>query len=262
MEATPQPEQGSVTLDVERAIARVSLARPSKLNALDLGMVGRLTDVFGELAARDDVRAVVLSGRGRAFCAGADIGDYDEHTEASFLAFQSAFRGMCESVERIPAPVIAAVHGYVLGAGLILANSCDLVVAAEDAQLGLPEIKIGLFGGGPRITQLLTRHQAAELMMLGDPVPAADALRLGIVNRVVPASSVATVAEELAGELTTRAPLALAAIKRYIQGSDEASLGVRMDMERAVLGYLFATEDAREGVRAFMQKRPANFRGR
>ncbi len=187
MEATPQPEQGNIAFKVDSAVARIVIDRPSKLNALDVSMLGKLTDTFHRLAERDDVRAVVLSGSGRSFCAGADIGAYDEHTEATFLSFQSVFRAMCESVERVPMPVVAAVHGYVLGAGLILANSCDLVVAADDSKLGLPEVKIGLFGGGPRITRLLTKHQAAELMMLGEPVSASDALRLGLVNRVVPA---------------------------------------------------------------------------
>lgn len=262
MEATPQPEQGNIAFKVDSAVARIVIDRPSKLNALDVSMLGKLTDTFHRLAERDDVRAVVLSGSGRSFCAGADIGAYDEHTEATFLSFQSVFRAMCESVERVPMPVVAAVHGYVLGAGLILANSCDLVVAADDSKLGLPEVKIGLFGGGPRITRLLTKHQAAELMMLGEPVSASDALRLGLVNRIVPAGSVGETAEELACELATRAPMALAAIKRYIHGSGESSLSVRMDMERAVLGYLFATEDAQEGVSAFVHKRPANYRGR
>jgi enoyl-CoA hydratase/carnithine racemase len=252
---------GLVTWSATGPVARIALNRPAKLNAINLEMLGDLIELARQLADDPAIRTVVIEGIGRAFCAGADIGGYDDHTEATFLSYQSRFAAMCRAFEELPKPVIAQVHGYALGGGLILANSCDLVVAGEDARLGLPEVKIGLFGGGPRITKLLTKHRAMELMLLGEQIGAAEGLALGLVNQVVPVAELGRTVDSLAATLARRAPMALAAIKRFVVESDEASLGVKLNLERAVLGYLFATDDAGEGVTAFVEKRAPEFRG-
>jgi len=257
-------EQSSNKILVKRdgSTIEITLNRGAKMNALDGEMLDRLTGLFHELLAEVDVRVVLIRAEGRAFCAGADIGGYDDHTEASFLEYQRRFQRMTRAIEELPRPVVAAVHGYALGGGCILANACDLVIAADDAKFGLPEINIGMFGGGPRLASLLGKHQCMEIMMLGEPIAAPEARSLGLANRVVARADLDSEARVFADALSSRAPLALAAVKRFVQEADEASLSVRLNLERSMLGALFATEDAREGVTAFVEKRAPQFQGK
>ncbi len=248
----------------EGPVAVVLLNRPAKLNALNPGMVGRLREVFAGLADDDGVRAVVLGGEGRAFAAGADISFYATATPARFAAFQRECGALCEAIESSPVPVVAAVRGLALGGGFELVLASDLVVAGAGASFGLPEARLGLlpgWGGTQRLTRLVGRNRAKHLIMTGERISAARAWELGIVNRVAEDDAVLGRAVETATALAESAPLAIRGIKQAVNEGAEAPLRAALAIEREILLRLFATDDARAGVDAFVAKRDPAFTG-
>jgi len=246
-------------------VATVTLDRPDVLNAMNEPMRRELTECFTRLAVDDAVRVVVLAGAGeRAFSAGADIREFvqppvpvrfrEERKRVDFRAV----------MDRCPQPMIAAIRGYALGGGLELALACDIRIAAEDAQLGLTEISLAIIPGGggtQRLPRLVGRGKALELILTGARIGAPEALRIGLVERVVPPGEVLAAAQELARALAARAPVALRYAKEAIVRGLELPLAEGLQLENDLATLLRTTEDRLEGARAFLEKRSPRFTG-
>jgi len=252
-----------ISVDVEDGVATILLQRPP-MNALCLQMQNEIKQAAEELASRADVGAVVLYGGPTMFAAGADIKEMAGMTYQDMLRASSGLQDAFTAVARIPQPTIAAVTGYALGGGCELALCCDLRFAADDATLGQPEIQLGIIpgaGGTQRLPRLIGVSRAKDLILTGRHVGAAEALDLGIVNRVVPADEVYSAARELAGRLAKGPALALRAAKESIDRGMDADLTTGLDIERVRFAALFATDDQSIGMSAFIEKRPAEFTG-
>jgi enoyl-CoA hydratase/carnithine racemase len=253
---------GEVHLEVRDRVAVLRLDRPSKLNAMTPAMTDTLTGYIGGLSGNPEVRAVVLTGTGRAFCAGSDI--------ASLADYESPWQfgerpDYCDAIRTLGKPVIAAVNGYALGGGLELALGCDIRLAAREATFAAPEVKLGWIGGGgmsPLLAHSIGPSNAALMLMTGDSVDAATALGWGLVSRVLPGPDLLEEAVALAAVIASRAPLAAQTAKRTLRAAQEMPLGRAIDYERQLQTICFGTEDAAEGRAAFTQRRPPTFRGR
>ena len=248
------------------AVTTVTVNRPKVLNALNADTVAALTAVFADLQRDDGVRAVVLTGTGdRAFIAGADIGELARLTPQTARALTDAGHRMCDLIEGLGKPVIAAVNGYALGGGCEVAMACTCRVAARTAKLGLPEITLGIipgYGGTQRLPRLVGRGRALEMMLTGAPVTADEAWRIGLVNRVVEPEALAGEALGLAGAMAAQAPEAARRILDAVNHGLGLSMADALALEAAAFGVVWATDDAREGTAAFLEKRKARFTGR
>lgn len=255
----------SILVETRGAIAFVRLNRPDKLNALSREMLLELTRVFEQIQHGSRVRAVILSGEGeRAFCAGTDIGELALLDEAG--AFEASGRGQkaCDVIERCRVPVIAAIRGIVAGGGCELALACHLRVASDDAVFSLPETKIGMipgYGGTQRLARITGSGRALEMMLTGKTVNAQEALRAGLVNRVTEPLRLLDEAEALAHEIAQLAPLAIRACLEAVMRGLVLPLEEGLALEAELFSKLFATEDVREGTRAFLEKRAPVFHG-
>ncbi len=256
------------TILVERdgAVALVTLNRPAVLNALNVLMIRELSAAFAELDADASVRAIVLTGAGeKAFAAGADIGELGalpNPIEAVALVHRG--QGFTLQLERMRTPTIAAVNGFALGGGCEIAMGCDIRFASEKARFGQPEVNLGLmpgYGGTQRTARLLGRGMAMYLCLSGEMIDAHEALRAGLVERVLPPGELVAEAKRVAGVIASRAPLAIAATKRAIDDAAELPLAAALEIEALHFGTLVATADFREGTQAFLAKRPAVFSG-
>ena len=245
-------------------VALVTLDRPEVLNALDSETMRQLVEALESLDADDRVRAIVITGAGeRAFAAGADIKEMADATPVSLTIANSFARW--ERIRRIRKPIVAAVRGYALGGGCELAMACDMIVAADDAVFGQPEIRIGVIpgaGGTQRLTRALGKARAMELILTGAQLPAAEAAAHGLVNRVVAREQTLPVALELAAEIAAQPPLAVMAAKEAINRAFELSLEAGLEFERRNFFLLFASEDQKEGMAAFVEKRKPRWKGR
>ena len=248
------------------AVRVITIDRPERLNALDSATLDALHAAADAAAADPGVRVVVLTGAGpKAFVAGADIAEMSGLTPAQGRDFALRGQRMMRRFETLPKPVLAMVNGFALGGGLELAMCCHLRIAADSARVGQPEINLGLipgFGGTQRLLRLAGRAAALELCLAGAPVDAARALRLGIVNRVVPAAELEAETMKLAAQLANAAPLALRGILDCINVGGECGIGEGLEYEAAQFGLVFSTEDMREGTGAFLAKRKPVFHGR
>lgn len=257
-------QDGRVTVEHAGGIAHVTLDRPDKLNALNVGMFMGLIAAMEEVTASPTARVCILHGSGRAFAAGADIDLYQGTPSQEIRRFMDLGRRALDAVATCPKPVIAAVHGYALGGGFELAIACDLIVAAESTRLGLPEVTLGLLPGGggtQRLPRLVGRLRANDLLMTGRSLTAAEALEWGLVNRVAPDGGVVDAAVNLAEVIARRAPLAVGMGKRLVQEGLEQPLAVALVHERESTLHLYETEDAKEGIDAFVEKRKPSFHG-
>jgi enoyl-CoA hydratase len=245
-------------------VALVTLDRPAARNALNFTLLAELADALEALDNDGATRAIVLTGAGdRAFAAGADIAELSDQTPERLRG-----EGRFHSWDRIAAvglPLIAAVRGYALGGGCELAMTCDIIVAGEDATFGQPEVRIGVMpgaGGTQRLTRRVGAALAMDVILTGRNLGAAEAKAAGLVSRVVPAESVVTEALAVADSIATMPPLAVRAAKRAVLAASELPLTAGLRAEREAFFDLFGTEDQREGMRAFMEKRPATWTGR
>ena len=244
-------------------VALVTLDRPTVLNALDFALIAELTDVLEALDRDPACRVMVLTGAGeRAFAAGADIRELSIQTPATLLADDHFHRW--ERIKRIRKPLIAAVRGFALGGGCELAMTCDLLVAAEDAQFGQPEIKLGVMpgaGGTQRLTRAIGKAKAMELVLTGRTMGAREAEAHGLVTRVVPAAETIPAALALAATIAAMPPLAVIAAKEAVNRAEELSLEDGLAFERRNFYLLFASDDQREGMAAFTEKRTPTWKG-
>ena len=252
-----------ILVDVEPPIATITLNRPKVLNALSPEMVAETNQALRELEADDSVRAVVLTGGPGVFAAGADIGDMAERTAVEQL--QRNQTGRWAGITEFTKPLIAAVNGYALGGGCEVALMCDMIIAGDSARFGQPEINLGIIpgaGGTQRWPRTAGKYAAMEAVLTGAQFTAARAKELGIVNRVVPAEMTIEIAKRVARQLAEKAPLALRMAKESVLKAFESQLGEGLAAERKSFYFLFSTEDQKEGMRAFLEKRKANFKGR
>ena len=255
-------------LIVERsgAVAVVTVNRPKVLNALNAATVRELRQEVDALTTDDTVRAVILTGAGeRAFVAGADIAELATLTPVSAQTLARRGHALCDALERMGKPVIAAINGYALGGGCEIAMACTVRLASETARLGQPEIGLGLlpgYGGTQRLPRLVGSGRALELMLSGDTIPASEAWRIGLVNRVVAPGELAAAARALAERLASQAPVAVRAILDAVREGMQMSLAAGCEHEAALFGVTAATDDWREGTRAFLEKRRATFKGK
>lgn len=257
------------TLRVVRndGIATITLDRPNVLNALNVCMVAELREAFAELEGDDTVRVVILTGAGeRAFAAGADISELAALGGPVAGAAQArSGQALTLQIERMRTPVIAAVNGFALGGGCEIAMACDIRIASEKARFGQPEVNLGLlpgYGGTQRTARLLGRGMAMLLCLSGETIDAREALRIGLVERVVPAGELLAECERIARIIAAKAPLAIAATKRAIDDGSGLSIEAGLEIEALHFGTLVATADFAEGTQAFLAKRPAAFTGK
>jgi enoyl-CoA hydratase len=244
----------------------VTIDRPKVLNALNAETVEEIYQVFA--AAHDDanVKAVILTGGGeKAFVAGADINELAQKTPITGKETSERGQFILAYIERFPKIVIAAINGFALGGGCEIALACHIRIASEKAQIGLPEVTLGIipgYGGTQRMARLLGKGKALELICTGDRVGAAEAERIGLVNRVVPADQLMAVAEEMARKIMSRGPLAIRAAIEAVNVGSEMSIREGEFLEATLFGLLCASDDTKEGMNAFLEKRPANFKGK
>ncbi|MEV0636105.1 enoyl-CoA hydratase/isomerase family protein [Streptomyces sp. NPDC050619] len=246
-------------------IAVLTLDRPGQLNAIGSATAQRLGQALDEVRDNDDVRALVVAGAGRAFSAGADIGEIESFTApGQFRSFVGRLTEAYALLEDFPKPSVAAVHGFAFGGGLELALACDLRVAERGTRLGLPEMKLGVLpgaGGTQRLPRLVPTAIAKQMILTGEPIDAERAWQLGLVNELAEPGGALKAAEALAARLTAGAPLALAAGKRLIDYGLGMDLEAAIAYERETVSVLFSTEDRAEGLKAFRERRPGEFRG-
>ncbi len=246
--------------------AVVTINRPEKLNALNQKVMRELHACFEELRDDEGVRAVILTGAGeKAFVAGADIGELAVLTPAAGKDMSVRGQRTLDLIENLGKPVIAAVNGYALGGGCELAMACTLRLASENARFGQPEVKLGIipgYAGTQRLARLVGKGRACELILSGEPVNAADAYRLGLVNQVVPLAELMGAAEALVRKIIANAPLAIRYALEAVQHGLEMSEAEGQFLEATLFGLCCTTEDMKEGTRAFLEKRPARFTGK
>jgi enoyl-CoA hydratase len=252
---------------VERAgaVATITLNRPDKLNALNQELVSALLAAVVELDRDREVRCAILTGAGeKAFAAGADIAAMSEMSTAAAKAFSDLGHEACASIERAHFPVIGAVNGFALGGGCEIALACDFLYASDKAKLGQPEVNLGVipgFGGTQRLARRVGDARARELCLTGDMIGAEEALRVGLVNAVVPGGELLARARATAEKIASKGPLAIAQCKRVLLRGADVPLPVAAELEAQAFAALFGSQDQREGMKAFLEKRPANFRG-
>lgn len=263
---TPPLDFQAISYMKRGATAFITLSRPAVLNALNQATIVELAAAFTDARDDDGIRGVILTGAGeRAFAAGADISELATATPVSAKEQTRCGQELTLLIETLGKPVIAAVNGLALGGGCELAMACSLRLAAPDARFGQPEIKLGLipgFGGTQRLTRLIGKAQATQLILTGETITAADAYRLGLVNEIIPGDRLLPRAEEILSHIARNAPLAV----RYALQAINEGLNVTVRDGMALEGALFAvcasSDDMREGTTAFLDKRPAVFKGR
>lgn len=255
----------NVKTENKDGILIITIDRPKVLNALNAQTVTEIGEAFA--AAKDDesVKAVILTGAGeKAFVAGADINELAQCNALTGKTTAEKGQRIFFAIERFPKPVIAAVNGFALGGGCELALACHIRIASENAKLGLPEVTLGIipgYGGTQRMTRLLGKGKALELILSGDRIDAAEAERIGLVNKVVPVDQLMSTCEELARKIMSRGPLAVTAAIEAVMSGSEMPFEEGQFLEATLFGLLCATEDTKEGMRAFIERRAAQFKG-
>jgi enoyl-CoA hydratase len=253
-----------LTLEAENRIATLTINRPDKLNALNDATIAELGKAIDEVRVRDDIAGLIVTGAGRAFVAGADISELQSQTPTIAKARARGGQEVYRRFETSPKPVIAAVNGFALGGGCELALACHIRVASDKAKFGLPEVKLGTcpgFGGTQRLSRLIGKGRAIQLIATAEMIDAAEAHRIGLVNKVVAPEELIAAATEMMNQILANGPLAVALCIEAIDRGLEMSLDEGMVLEANHFGLLAATDDMREGMKAFLEKRTPVFRG-
>jgi enoyl-CoA hydratase len=254
----------TIQLTVADRIATVTINRPDKLNALNAEVFDDLAIAVEDLRDRSDVGGVIVTGAGRAFVAGADISELEPLNAMQLKALARRGQLVFNRFESLPKPVIAAINGFALGGGCEFAMACHIRIASDAAKFGQPEVKLGLvpgYGGTQRLPRLVGKGRAMQLLMTGEIIDAAEAHRIGLVNRVVPAADLMKTALEMMKAILANAPLAVSGCIELVNRGYDLSMGDALAMEATAFGLLASTEDKKEGTTAFLEKRPATFRG-
>jgi len=250
---------------VEEKIAVVTINRPPA-NALSRQLIEEVNEMLTAVEHDDSVRVIVIHGEGRFFSAGADIKEFTEvSTGAEFSKLSASGQEVFERLESFPKPVIASIHGAALGGGLELAMGCHIRYVAEDAKLGLPELSLGLipgFAGTQRLPRYVGTAKAAEMLFTSEPISGIEAVQFGLANKAFPASELLTKSLELASKIAEKSPIALKAAIQMLQYSKDASYYEGVTAEAESFGTVFVSEDAKEGIQAFIEKRKPNFTGK
>lgn len=258
-------ELENVLIEKRGRVAIVTVNRPDKLNALNIATRRDILAAFDELERDDEVRVVVITGAGeKAFIAGADISEFAGMTAISQRSVMKGRRAF-DAVEDFPKPVIAMINGFALGGGCELALACDIRVASSKARLGQPEIKLGIIPGGggtQRLTRLIGEGKAMELMLTGDMLSAEEAHRWGLVNHVFEPEELEAKTMEIANKIADMSPVALAMAKASVKNAARMNLREGLDSEVDLFALCFSSEDKEEGVKAFLEKRKAEFKGK
>jgi enoyl-CoA hydratase len=247
-------------------IAVVTVNRPDKLNALSGAVVLELRDAFDRIASESAIRAAIVTGAGeRAFVAGADISELAVLSPVEARDYSRRGQLVFRSIETLSKPTVAAINGYALGGGLELAMACTVRFASDNAKLGQPEVKLGIipgYDGTQRLPRLIGRGRALELLLSGEPITAAEAHRIGLVNAVVPQTELLDYSRAWLHKVIANAPVALGLVLESVEAGSESSLDAGLSVEAAAFGLSAATEDRREGTRAFLEKRRPAFAGK
>ncbi|MCU0488010.1 MAG: enoyl-CoA hydratase-related protein [Anaerolineales bacterium] len=257
------PEYSTILTEVHERVGLVRLNRPQALNALNKALLEELTQALADFDAQEAIGAMVVTGSERVFAAGADIKEMAEASAVEMLLRDQI--SLFDRLQQIRKPVIAAVSGFCLGGGCELAMACDMIVASETARFGQPEITLGVIpgaGGTQRLTRAVGKALAMEMILNNRSLSAVEALQHGLVNRVVPVERCLDEALQLAGEIAGRAPLAVRLAKEAILKADELSLSEGLSSERRSFYFLFATQDQKEGMAAFVEKRKPAWQGK
>ena len=256
----------NLLFEVNDKIARITFNRPNVLNALNRKTMDELGDCLKKVRADDDIRVLILTGAGeKAFVAGADINELSQQTPVNGREFTLYGQEIFHRLETLGKPVIAAINGFALGGGCELALACTLRVAGRNAKLGQPEVKLGLmpgYGGTQRLPRLCGKGVAHELILTGEMISAEEALRVGLVNRVVEPGELLATAEAIAKKIIANAPLAVKYALEAVEHGMEMPQEEGLYLEATLFGLCCATQDMREGTRAFLEKRSPKFEGR
>ncbi|MEO8711240.1 MAG: enoyl-CoA hydratase-related protein [Parafilimonas sp.] len=250
---------------IENNIFIITINRPEKLNALNRTVIEELSAAIDEVYKNDEIKSAIITGSGeKAFVAGADISEFLQTDEKSGEELaRKGQQNVFDKIENSPKPIIAAVNGFALGGGCELALSCHFIIASDNAKFGQPEVNLGLipgYGGTQRLTQLVGKNRAMQLIMTGEMFTAADAQQYGMVNKVVAQNELLNEAKKILSIIHTKAPIAISKVIETINNFDHTQQGY--DFEIKKFGECFSTEDVKEGVTAFLEKRKANFKGR
>jgi enoyl-CoA hydratase len=254
----------TLTVAVADRIATITVNRPDKLNALNERVIEELGAAIDQARASFDVAGVILTGAGRAFVAGADISELDGHGAISAKALAQRGQEVFHRFETSPKPTIAAVNGFALGGGCELAMACHVRIASDAAKFGQPEVKLGLlpgYGGTQRLPRLVGKGRALQLLLTGEMIDAHEALRIGLVNRVVAGADLMGAATAMLSAMIANGPLAIAHVIEAVNAGYDLPLSDALTLEATAFGLLAATDDKREGTRAFLEKRAAKFTG-
>jgi enoyl-CoA hydratase len=254
----------SLLLEIRDRIATLTINRPDKLNALNDATVGEIGRAIDALEGNAEVGGIIITGAGRAFVAGADIAQMATQGPIDARARAQVGQDVFRRIEMSPRPVIAAVNGFALGGGCELAMACHIRIAAESAQFGQPEVKLGItpgFGGTQRLARLVGRGRALQLLLTGERIDAREAFRIGLVNAVVPAADLMSTAVAMMRQMLANAPVALALCIEAVDRGLDMTVAEGCALEANHFGLLAATSDMREGMAAFLEKRAAQFRG-
>ena len=257
----------NILLERNGTVTVLTVNRPQALNALNQATIMELGQAIDEIAQDIASRAVVITGAGeKAFVAGADISEINTiQSSMSGMRTSQSLHDVFDKIAAMPKIVIAAINGYALGGGLELALGCDIRLASEKAQLGLPEVNLGLipgWGGSLRLQQIVGTSMAKYLVMTGERIAVEEALRLGLVEKVYPAAELMDKALELARTIGSNAPLATSSVKRLLNAAAEMNYRSAVELEKSLFGHLTATEDCKEGTAAFLEKRQPEWKGR
>lgn len=256
----------TLLVTINARIAIVTINRPDKLNALNAQCKAELKEVFTSLKTNQEIQAVILSGAGeKAFVAGTDITELLSLDAITGKEFAEGGQAIFDLIQHLGKPVIAAVNGYALGGGCELALACHIRVASENAKFGQPEVNLGVipgYGGTQRLTRLVGTGKAAEMILTGNPIDAQEALRIGLVNKVVPLAELLPTCETLAKTILTKGELAIRMSLKAINASMETPLSEGLNVEAGLFGEACSTDDAKEGIKAFMEKRKPEFKGK
>ena len=252
----------TIIVDTEDHVTLIKLNRPDALNALNTQLLGELCTALEEAEANEKVRCIVITGSEKAFAAGADIKQMSEMTFAEVFSI-NLFADCCDRIDRIRKPIIAAVSGYALGGGCELAMACDFIIASDTAKFGQPEINLGVMpgmGGSQRLTRFVGKSKAMDMNLTGRFMPAEEAERAGLVSRIVPAKKLMEETMGAAQKIAEKSAISVMATKEAVDRSYEVTLAEGIRFERRLFHSLFATEDQKEGMAAFLEKREPQFR--